>query len=115
MKATIVENNAILGIIGEYSSNPGVAIINDYFERERLENLREQGYTVPVIEDTYSEFERILKRSYKVMEAVENERTNPLASSNKEVKEQAQRDKGWPEWDNSHYIPEKKRTIEIQL
>jgi len=115
MKTIERNNEVILGIIGEYASNPGVSIMPDYFDRERLENLREQGYPVPVPEDTYSEYERTMKRSDKLMEQLENERTNPLASLNKEVREKAQIDRGWPQWDNDNYIPEEKRVIEIQL
>jgi len=35
-------------ISGSENGNPGIQIEPDYFERERLENLREQGFSVPI-------------------------------------------------------------------
>jgi len=109
-------NEIILGIIGGYQSNPGVSIVSDYFDREKRENLVEQGYEVhPVPEDTYSDVERIIRRSYKLMEQLENERTNKLASPLKEVREQGAIERGWPEPDYDHFIPEEKKVTIIEL
>jgi hypothetical protein len=56
--------------------SPGVQIEPGYLERERLENLREQGFLVEIPDITYSDVERIIRRSYRDMEEVEGRRCN---------------------------------------
>lgn len=46
-----------------------------YFEREREENLKEQGFEVKVKEITYSDIERIIRKGYRDMEELEGKRT----------------------------------------
>jgi len=55
----------------------GVQAIEDgYFEREMKENLQEQGFEVEVEELVYGDIERIIRRSYKLIEELEQNRTN---------------------------------------
>lgn len=54
------------------------SIVPDYFERERRENLIEQGFAVEMPERTYSDVERIIRKSDRDMEEVERKRTARL-------------------------------------
>ena len=55
----------------------GIAIVENYFIRERMENLKEQGWPIrPVPELTYTDIERRIYKGYKDMEELEGERVN---------------------------------------
>jgi len=90
------DNAIAVAISGDWSTRPNIE--DNYLKREREENLREQGFepTVP-LEPYYSDKERIIRKSEKDMEEVENQRTNKLASLVEKVREEGAREKGWPE------------------
>ncbi len=88
-KERIRKNNIIRAISGD--SFQGVAIDDDYFERERKENKIEQGYPVEMPELVSTDIEHIIRRTDKVMSEVEHKRcpryTNsyPVDDDNREI------------------------------
>lgn len=97
------QDKVICEIIGgEY--NNSISIEEGYFRRERDENLKEQGWPInPVPELTGSDIERRIFQSYKDMERLEEERVCPMASPDKERREEAKRERGWPQGDDENY------------
>ena len=79
-------------------SLPG-EIEDGYLAREYFENQREQGFEVPEERrpSHKSAKERRLWKSTKDMERCEGERVNPMESSDKDRREEAQKRKGWPQ------------------
>ena len=83
------QNNILIkAISGVWNGN--INIEEGYFQRERSENLKEQGFTTETVENPYSDQERISRKSDKDMEEVELKRTGGTM-----IKEKLER--FWPE------------------
>ena len=91
------DTSIVHAIAGDLPGNTGIWIEDGYFARERDENLASQGYPVPVKERYYSETERRMKKDNRMMEELEEERTNKLASPFKNRREEGGVEKGWPQ------------------
>lgn len=71
-KERIRKNDIIRAIAGD--GFQGVVIENDYFARERRENLIEQGYPVEMPELVATDIEYIIRRSDRLVTELEHKR-----------------------------------------